>query len=216
MSSPAPVIAICECKDKEKLEVILSEKAQLASATNIKAPLLNSGTLPPIISVPGANTAITRLRLSNAALNLVILSLFVANIDNTYQWWMICMYIIGIIGHIATPFELNHEIANGKKEAAELAINGDARAIAAANRVVMDDLRTMISKEWRWFAMSVIFTLVWVAVVVMSVVMSKGKIYYVALVAVLNAMEATTRGMVAVLMTRYRRTALEQGALDWA
>ncbi|KAF6758715.1 hypothetical protein DFP72DRAFT_888018 [Ephemerocybe angulata] len=206
------LIAICECKDKEKLEVILSEKALLA---NIKAPLLNSGTLPPIISVPGANTVITRLRHSNSALNLVILSLFVANIDNTYPWWLICMHIIGIIGpgHITTPFELNREIANGKKNAAELAVKLDAGAIAAANRAVMDDLRTTILKEWWQLAMSVVIMLGWVAAVVIGVVKSKGKIYYPVAVVVLKAVEATMRGMVAVLMTRYRRTALEQGAL---
>ncbi|KAF5330139.1 hypothetical protein D9611_010646 [Ephemerocybe angulata] len=203
MSSPPPTIIVSEFKDDEKHEVILSEKAQLESMTDIKAPLLPSSTLPPVISVPGANTVVTRLRYSLVILNIVIpVLLETTNIIPSAPW----MSIIAVILAIFAYFQLNRQIANGKKIATELTVKGDAETIAAGNTVVMRALRLEILSGWAGFAAWIFATLMWVAVVVVSPGVNRT---YVAVV-VLSAVEATMCAVVAVLMTRYRRTALEQ------
>ncbi|KAF6760505.1 hypothetical protein DFP72DRAFT_74045 [Ephemerocybe angulata] len=204
MSSPAPTIIVSEFKDDEKLEVILSEKAQLEPMTDIKAPLLPSSTLPPVISVPGANTVVTRLRYSIVILNIVIIVLLeMANIIPSGPWMSFIAVALAILAYL----QLNRQIAIGKKNATELAVKGDAEAIAAANTVVMRALRLEILSSWAGFAALIFVTLMWVAVVVIS----SGENRTDVAVVVLCAVEATMCGVLAVLMTRYRRTAtLEQ------
>lgn len=212
--SPAPAVIIPEQTfvDEKNIPIIVIDYADDVKTENEKAPLIVSPSTascaskdaPALISMPGQNTIITRMRYTLIFLNLFIpVFLEATGLIGTRPYMSIMALFFALCG----AHQLNRQIKQSKRDLAEVQAGfAEWTDIEAKNKNVMRQLRLEIVSAWIGAASWLLATLMWATVLVVS---TKVKETHVTIV-VSSAVETVLCLVLGVAMTRYRKLAVEE------